>query len=222
MAYNSNAKDRAYDFIIDKIKNKEWSPDQKIWTEDVLVQEIGVSRVAVRNAVEKLVGMGILKKLQGSGTFVNTLDAIPLSNVSLVHISRADMVQILDLRKYIEPAAVEMFILHASDDDINELSRIYDEMVRCSEDEKKFYKADFEFHKKIANGSNNRFLISIQNMLVDIFEDHQKVLYSNIGPGIGIEYHENILKYIKMRDVELATLFMRKHIEAAIDALERK
>ncbi len=219
MAYKINAKEKAYDFILEKIKSKEWIPDQKIWTEDVLVDEIDVSRAAIRNAVEKLVGMGILKKIQGSGTYVNSIDAIPLSNISLVHISKGDMIQILELRKYLEPGAVEMFIKNAKDDDIKKLENIYDYMQQNYTDMEVFYKADYEFHKLIASGSGNRFLIAVQNLLVDILENHQKILYTSIGPGIGLEYHENILKYIKKHEVELAMLFMKKHIETTIEAL---
>ena len=41
-----------------------------------------------------------------------------------------------------------------------------------------------------------------------------------VGPDIGLEYHKYILKYVKERDVELATLYMRKHMEETIHRME--
>ncbi len=217
MEYHLDEKDRAYDFIIEKLKNEEWTPNKKILPEDVLAQEIGVSRIAVHIAVEKLIGMGVLKRTLGSEIFVNDFEAIPISSISLVNISKEDIVQILELRKHLEVAAVEMFVENASDDDIEELAHIYDDMVNNRDDREKFYRADFEYHKKIANGSKNRFLISIYNLLLDILKNQQKELYSKIGPQIGIDYHRHILNHIKRREVELAKLSMREHIKAAID-----
>lgn len=218
MAYKSNAKEIAYEFILDKIKKGDWKSNEKIWTEDILVQTIGVSRVAVRDAVEKLAGMGVLRKIQGSGTFVEGLDDIALNNMSVIAISYEELMQLLEFRKYLEPATVEMFIKHATDEDIQQLEDYYNKMVECVDDVEAFYKADYAFHRMLAKGSDNIFVLKVNDLLVDILENHQKNLYNSVGPEIGIDYHRLILKYVKERDVELASLYMKKHMEATIEA----
>lgn len=65
----SKVSEKVYDFIIDKIRSKEWLPNTKIMTEKELCEELNVSRVAVRQASDKLVAIGLLKKCQGAGTF---------------------------------------------------------------------------------------------------------------------------------------------------------
>lgn len=226
MAYNNNAKDIAYNFILNKIKNNEWKPDEKIWTEDVLVKNTGVSRIAIRNAVEKLVGMGILRKVQGSGTFVQSSEDVSILSMPLFSLSNDEMLQLLELRKYLEPATVEMFIKNFDENDVLELEKLYNEMVENVNDMNSFHKADFAFHKVISRGSKNTFVIKINDLLVDILENHQKDLYGHIGPQIGLEYHKLILKYIKQKDIELASIYMKKHmektIEAVIDAFEKE
>nr|4EGY_A Chain A, Arabinose metabolism transcriptional repressor [Bacillus subtilis]4EGY_B Chain B, Arabinose metabolism transcriptional repressor [Bacillus subtilis]4EGZ_A Chain A, Arabinose metabolism transcriptional repressor [Bacillus subtilis]4EGZ_B Chain B, Arabinose metabolism transcriptional repressor [Bacillus subtilis]4H0E_A Chain A, Arabinose metabolism transcriptional repressor [Bacillus subtilis]4H0E_B Chain B, Arabinose metabolism transcriptional repressor [Bacillus subtilis]5D4R_A Ch len=45
-------------------------PDQKIPTENELMQQFGVSRHTIRKAIGDLVSQGLLYSVQGGGTFV--------------------------------------------------------------------------------------------------------------------------------------------------------
>ena len=82
-----------------------------------------------------------------------------------------------------------------------------------------FYTADYNFHDAIAKGTKKKFIFRISNSLSKILLHNQEKLNFMIGPEVGLEYHAFILKYIKERDVELATLYMQKHMEASIQAL---
>jgi GntR family transcriptional regulator len=53
-----------------KIKNGQWEVDFQIPSENALMEEYGVGRATVREAVSKLVGGGYLIKKRGIGTFV--------------------------------------------------------------------------------------------------------------------------------------------------------
>lgn len=48
---------------------------------------------------------------------------------------------------------------------------------------------DFEFHRIIAEGTKNPFIIKINNILRDILLNHQQQLNNAIGSQIGLEYH---------------------------------
>ncbi|WP_317855220.1 FadR/GntR family transcriptional regulator [Chakrabartyella piscis] len=220
MPYNNNAKEVAFDFILDKIKAGEWQQGEKIWTEDVLVQNIGVSRIALRNAVERLSGMGVLRKVQGSGTFVERVSDIPLG-MSILSLTEDEVMQILEFRKALEPATVELFIYNYTEEHMALLEQSYADMKANVGDVEQFYKADFAFHRTLAKGSNNFFVEKVNDLLVDILENHQKSLYNTIGPDVGIAYHGLLLKYIREKDVEVASLFMKRHIEAAIGDFEK-
>ena len=54
-----------------RIQSGEWTVDQQIPTELELMEEHGVSRATVRNAVSSLVREGCLIRQQGRGTFVS-------------------------------------------------------------------------------------------------------------------------------------------------------
>jgi GntR family transcriptional regulator len=61
---------RLRDEIVDKITTGEWRPDRLIPTETELTRIYGVAVGTVRKAVDVLVAEGLLKRIQGRGTFV--------------------------------------------------------------------------------------------------------------------------------------------------------
>ncbi|MDR0615376.1 MAG: GntR family transcriptional regulator [Synergistaceae bacterium] len=61
---------RLYDHICRLIDDGEYMPGDKIQSEEELCAEHGVSRVTVRNAIQRLVNDGVLVKSHGRGTFV--------------------------------------------------------------------------------------------------------------------------------------------------------
>lgn len=53
-----------------RIESGQWRPGSQIPTEDVLCDTLGVSRITVRHAVQRLETEGLLRRDQGRGTFV--------------------------------------------------------------------------------------------------------------------------------------------------------
>lgn len=56
--------------ILDKIQTGVLQPDDRIPSEHTLAKEFGVSRLTVQRAIRELVSVGLLRRAQGSGTFV--------------------------------------------------------------------------------------------------------------------------------------------------------
>ena len=61
------------DILKDPIERGEWKVGMQIPTEEQICGRYGVSKTTVRSAIEELVALGYLKKLQGIGTFVRRL-----------------------------------------------------------------------------------------------------------------------------------------------------
>ena len=68
--------DQAFEQIRDLVfRGRELKPGRPIMPERELAQALGVSRPTVREAIKKLVTMGLLEHRQGQGTFVSSTDA---------------------------------------------------------------------------------------------------------------------------------------------------
>lgn len=220
MSYNTNATDIVFNFIAQKIQSNEWKPGEKIWSELVLCKHLSVSRVAVRQAIEKLSAMSVLRKKQGSGTYVEDTDELSLLSYPFFPQKKEDLIYMLEFRKGFDTNNVCLFIERASDEEFELLEDNYKNMMSCIDDVKKFHYYDYEFHNIIARGTKNPIIIQITNIFTEALENHQTTLYKNSGPNIASEYHANILKYIKERNVDLASIFTRVHIELTIKKIQ--
>lgn len=57
--------------ILEKIQSGDLQPDDRIPSEHKLAKQFSVSRLTVQRAIRELVSEGLLRRTQGSGTFVN-------------------------------------------------------------------------------------------------------------------------------------------------------
>jgi GntR family transcriptional regulator len=61
------------ELLMDKIRNSEYLPGQRIPSEHRLAETYSIGRPTVRHALERLVQRGLLIRKRGSGTFVNAV-----------------------------------------------------------------------------------------------------------------------------------------------------
>ncbi len=59
--------------ILDEIRSGNWERGRQIFTEEELCKQYNVSKITVRQAINNLVSEGYLIKVQGKGTFVNSV-----------------------------------------------------------------------------------------------------------------------------------------------------
>ncbi len=64
---------RIMEYIREEIKNGNYSPGDRIPSENELARMFGVSRLTARRAIEKLADEGLLVRIPGLGTFVSSI-----------------------------------------------------------------------------------------------------------------------------------------------------
>ena len=217
--YNTQALDTAYDYIVKKIQSGEWKPGDKIDTEVKLCQDIGVSRNALRQAVEKLVALSVLKKIQGSGTFVEKVENMSIMSASVLSGNREQMLSILEFRKMFDSYNIELFIKRCSYSEIIALDEVYKEMIVAKDDMNRFQYLDLLFHDIIAKGTRNPMIIQISSLFMDIFRANQEQQYNNVGPESALKYHQRMLECVKDNNAELASVYAKMSIEESIKLL---
>lgn len=218
--YVNQASDLAYEYIVEQIRDGVWKPGDKIATEPQLVELIGVSRVAVRQAIERLVALSVLIKVQGSGTYVEKKENMSIMSASLFGLDDEFMLKILEFRRMFDSYNMELFIQRATAEEIEALENNYAQMLTAKDDMQKFYKIDQLFHDIVANGTRNPMIIQISKVFVDIFVDNQKLMYHNVGPESAIKYHGKMLEAVKERNVEVASIYARMSIDESIQRIE--
>ncbi|HEX8948423.1 MAG TPA: GntR family transcriptional regulator, partial [Dissulfurispiraceae bacterium] len=67
--------------FLEEIKSGGWETGRRILTEEELCKKYDVSKITVRQAISNLVSEGYLMKIQGKGTYVNSV--LPMMGLAM-------------------------------------------------------------------------------------------------------------------------------------------
>lgn len=222
MPYSAQASNLVFKDITEHISSGQWAPGMKIETEEQLCSRLGVSRIAVRQAIEKLSALSVLRKVQGSGTYVNSFKDASLLGMIYYPPTRETMRTVLEFRRMFDSYNAQLFVQYASPEELAELEENYRMMSSLRDEPKAFQEYESCFHHLIAAGTHNVIIQQISTMLTELLAWHQALQYDNIGPDNSIIWHGRILDAIREGDGELASLCTRIHIDKSIEYIERK
>jgi GntR family transcriptional regulator, transcriptional repressor for pyruvate dehydrogenase complex len=213
------------DEAIDKIKQMIISgrvrPGEKLPREADLAAELGLSRNSLREAVKALSLINVLDVRQGDGTYATSLaPSLLLEAVSfVVDFHRDDTVlDFLEVRRILEPAATALAAIRMSDEDRAELGKVL-ETVDASTPVEELVAADLEFHRQIALGARNAVLASLVDSM-SAPTTRARVWRGMTEPRAlerTLAEHGAIYKAIMGRDADLARSWATVHI-AGIDS----
>ncbi|SFQ10666.1 DNA-binding transcriptional regulator, FadR family [Amycolatopsis arida] len=155
--------DAAIEAIKQMIVDGELKPGDRLPREPDLAERLGLSRNSLREAVRALSLIHVLDVRQGDGTYVTSLEPSLLMDAMgfVVDFHRDDTVlQFLEARRVIEPAATALAAARMSDDDIADLVTLLDSLGDTPTVDE-LVANDLEFHRRIAVGSANPVLSSL-------------------------------------------------------------
>jgi len=209
------ASELVFNKIVEKIVSREWAPGMKITSETQLAQDLNVSRISVRGAIEKLAAMGVLDKRRGDGTYVTSLSPnIYMNNLtSFIMLSDLNLIEILEFRMILEVDTTRLCAERRGEETVRQLEEQYGIMCRTNSISEEFAEADLNFHRALAEGSANELIIKVNSLLFDLLKFQQKRINEYLGPSGGLAEHKKILEAVKDQDPELAAIHMRRHIQ---------
>jgi GntR family transcriptional repressor for pyruvate dehydrogenase complex len=216
MAYSNQASTTVYDFIVEQIRNGTWVPGMKIFTEEQFCSELGVSRVAVRQAVERLAALSVLKKIQGSGTYVNSFEDCSLAGMVFFPATIDRFITVLEFRKRFDAYNCELYVENATEEELAKLKENYEAMIKVEDNPELFHTFENDFHQMIAEGTHNAIIRQICIMMNELLAHYQELQYDNIGPENSIIWHGRILEALEAKDGEMAKLCCRVHLENSL------
>lgn len=216
--------DKVLNYLEEKLFQGLWKPGDKIDSENYLAELLGVSRVSVREAISKMVAMGLLIKKRGGGSYVKEITPVNYMDnlLPFLILGDGDYIEILQLRMSLDVLGVKLFIENKNETMIKELKIIHKKLVENENNPKEFFIEDMNFHKCIMKGSKNLLIYKIFEMIMQIMGYHAKEQYFQLPLINRIDEHKLILKAILNEDIEIAQIYMKRHLERTISDLKRK
>ncbi len=206
--------------IIGLIESGEYPPGSRLPGERDLAKRFGISRVSVREAEIALQAVGRLNIKVGSGAYV--LDPSEEHPGTLPMVSAFELTEARALFEA-ESAAIAAPII--SDEDLDHLETLIQIMASDADDgEMSAEEADEEFHRTIANATNNDAIVFTIANLWRIRSEAIQVqsIYNSVcqqdASSRELE-HRAILDALKARNSSAARNAMRAHFTRMIEAL---
>lgn len=204
----------------DRIRDGRIAPGDKLPTEAAIMEEFGVSRTVVREAISKLQASGLVETRHGIGTFVVGLGdgaafRIAPEQMATLH----DVIAVLELRIGLETEAAALAALRRTPENLAQMRSALDAFATALAQGRDAVGPDFQFHLEVARATQNPHFAELMGTLGAMI-----IPRARLGAEAGAQEaqrsylqranaeHENIYDAIASQDVEAARAAMRTHL----------
>lgn len=214
---------KVYQHVIEQIQKMvmlgKLKKGDKLPSERDLVEELGVSRTSIREALRALEVMGLIESRQGKGNYINgDIDGSFFEPLSVMFmLNKGNPENILELRMVIEVEAASIAAEKIKDEDVQGLKDLIDEL-KIADNEIVRAKIDKKIHYKIADLTNNYLIVTMLNAVSSLIEtfikDSRAMILKEVDKReLLIKEHEDICNAIINKDPIKARNAMREHLE---------
>ncbi|MDT0344879.1 FadR/GntR family transcriptional regulator [Streptomyces litchfieldiae] len=187
-----------------QITSGEWPVGSRIPTEPELVEQLGVARNTVREAIRALAHNGLLDIRQGSGTYVAATSE--LAGVMHRRFADADPRDVAELRSTLEAAAARLAARRRTEQELRQLTTLLGrrEAAWSAGEVDRFVEADATFHMAVVQASHNEVLTALY---ADLGTVVRAFLRGEVGDELRPEDHVDharLVDAIRASDAEAA------------------
>ncbi|MGF1484154.1 MAG: FadR/GntR family transcriptional regulator [Opitutales bacterium] len=219
MAKRTSNAETVLEHLLERIRNGEFGPGARLPTEKVLQQEVGVSRLSLREGLARASALGIINVEHGKGAFVREgvlSSAVERTLVPLFPAQSAkSMESLIQARVLLESEQAALAASHHEPHDILSLRNLLHNPGEALLADASMAELDCAFHREVARIAGNAFLRTITEALVPhtraFFEHYVMALRDR---SIVIERHWPIVDAIASADAEKARQATRAHVGA--------
>jgi GntR family transcriptional repressor for pyruvate dehydrogenase complex len=208
-------RDQVAEMLLEMILSGEYQAGDRLPPERILVEQIGVSRTVVREALNLLEARGLIRIEHGRGAVVSANGAHALhKNLSfLLRMQAGTLWELMEMRKALEVEVAGLAAERATAEDIATMRAKLDRMRENIDAPEGYVHADVEFHEMLTRSARNRVLLMMMEPIVDLLLASRRMTGSKeANAKRALRAHEAILKRVEAKDVEGARTEMRKHM----------
>lgn len=192
-------------------------PGQKLPSERVLADLLGMSRPTMREVVRALEAMGVVATRHGSGTYITDLSGEVLARplIFVLDINRDALTDLFAVRVLLEAGAAEAAARLADEATFDALDACVTAM-RSADDADSLLAPDLEFHRLVHRASGNSLLLALMDGLRTL--TRASLLASASSPEArtrAAAEHAAVAQALRARDEAAAASSMREHVEQA-------
>ncbi len=223
-------KSRLYESAVDQIRSlilaDNYKPGDRLPSERYLAEQLSIGRPSVREALRILGAMGLIEIRVGSGTYVRDVTLLPYIESLIALISsrlksqEEDILKLWEVRKILEAGNVGLACPRMTPRHLGKMEECVREMEKNLENREAFIPTGVQFHREIAEATENEILIMLWNHVWDLIL--QSDLYRRRSspsfrrfhsPQESLEDHRRICRALGRRDLGESLKAMDDHLE---------
>jgi len=208
------------DALSGRIRDGSLAPGVKLPTEAAIMEEFGVSRTVVREAISRLQAAGLVATRHGVGTFVVGMGDPSTFRIAPDQLGTLqDVIAVLELRIAVETECAALAAMRRSPENIVALRAALAAFTAALEEGRDAVGPDFQFHLEIARATQNHHFADLMATLGGMMIPRARL--EPPGPmtperqaylrRVNTE-HESIIEAISRQDPEAARAAMRTHL----------
>ena len=206
--------------IKEAILKKVFKPGERLPSENELAETLGVSRTAVREAIHRLTGEGLIKTNGRYGIYVSGMDVSsvvnPFANLMQLKFGKMSHLYLKQARISFEPEIARLAAKMRSEENLEELKCSLQKMIETKEDRSVMIVHDINFHRILASSTDNPIMPLIME---PVFSMLGKFIKENFqlshAPDTAILQHQEVLKYVDQQKEQDAYDAMTIHMQTA-------
>ncbi|MFP4568956.1 FadR/GntR family transcriptional regulator [Rhodosalinus sp.] len=205
------------DTLTARIQAGNYPTDSRLPSERALAAELGVSRNTLRDALDVLEQRKMVRRRQGSGSFVifqsDHLDAPLPGSVG----ERTSPLDHLIVRSIIEPEMVRLAVMNMTPKELDALACIVARIEAVRTDLNEFTRCEEEFYRCVARATRNPLLESCYELTIEVCRQSFRtaLMRKHLTPGRIQDYQtrfNSLFNAIATRDVEAAVEIIKLHL----------
>jgi GntR family transcriptional repressor for pyruvate dehydrogenase complex len=208
-----------YQQMLDSIQLGEWPVGTNIPSERTLIDQFGVSRIAVREAVSMLRGLGVVDVSHGRRTRVRKLDAKVFDQLLPMMLSsggQQTFEQVFEVRLAIESRAAYLAALSRTEQQLKQLRVLCEKFRKLVQSSSGMaaVRTDLAFHLQIAEATSNPLFPTLLEAISRfvVFGQEESCKADPVRRQRAVAAHESITEAIVARDAERARVEMEAHL----------
>lgn len=205
--------------MLDSIQIGEWPVGSSIPSERTLIDQFGVSRIAIREAVSMLRGLGVVDVSHGRRTRVRKIDAKvfdQLLPVMLASGGQQTFEQVFEVRLAIESRSAHLAATSRTDSQLKQLQTLVERFKKHSRSTsgKAALKTDLAFHLQIAEATGNPLFPILLEAIARfvVFGQAESCKDNPARRQRAVAAHQSIYEAIADQDAERAQVEMEAHL----------
>ncbi|QGJ72033.1 Hypothetical protein PBC10988_37480 [Planctomycetales bacterium 10988] len=167
--------ERIFEQLLERIRSQEWKIGETIPSERILVQELGVSRIVLREALSQLRALGLLETSHGRGSQIQAIDPSLVGQLVPLMVRTSDsslFSEVAQVRLTLEPTIAEVAALHRTEEDLEKLHQaalqFQEESFLEHQTPEKIRTLDHRFHRCLAESAHHQLFGLFSRILLDL------------------------------------------------------